>query len=200
MSANLKIGLIGAGSAVFSLNLVRDLCVTEGLHSSQVWFMDPDEQRLGIVHRLASRYAAELGVDLAFERTTSREQALDGADFVINTALVGAFAAKEVFVAQMGIVFSLGEEASGEGEAAEDEEAAEPLRQRLREAYTPLQGVSIMLFCLLGFPCMATLAVMASESGSAKWMLLQWGGLTVFAYTVCLLVYQVGRLAGLGTR
>jgi len=89
MSANLKIGLIGAGSAVFSLNLVRDLCVTEGLHGSQVWFMDPDEQRLGIVHRLASRYAAELGVDLAFERTTSREQALDGADFVINTALVG---------------------------------------------------------------------------------------------------------------
>jgi len=41
---------------------------------------------------------------------------------------------------------------------------------------------------------------MASESGSAKWMLLQWAGLTVFAYTVCLLVYQVGRLAGLGTR
>jgi ferrous iron transport protein B len=119
-----------------------------------------------------------------------------GFDWRINTALVGAFAAKEVFVAQMGIVFSLGEEVSDDGEG----EAAEPLRQRLREAYTPLQGVSILLFCLLGFPCMATVAVMWSESGSAKWMLLQWGGLTVFAYTVCLLVYQVGCLAGLGTR
>ena len=115
----------------------------------------------------------------------------------MNTAMLGAFAAKEVFVADMGIVFSLGE---GSARARHGAEANLRLRERLRETYTPLQGVSIMLFCLLGFPCMATVAVMWSESGSAKWMLLQWGGLTVFAYTVCLLVYQVGRLAGLGTR
>ena len=120
-----------------------------------------------------------------------------GFDGRVNTAMIGAFAAKEVFVADMGIVFSLG---SGSARARHGAEANLRLRERLREAYTPLQGVSIMLFCLLGFPCMATVAVMASESGSAKWMLLQWGGLTVFAYTVCLLVYQVGRLAGLGTR
>jgi len=120
-----------------------------------------------------------------------------GFDGRVNTAMIGAFAAKEVFVADMGIVFSLG---SGSARARHGAEANLRLRERLRETYTPLQGVSIMLFCLLGFPCMATVAVMASESGSAKWMLLQWGGLTVFAYTVCLLVYQVGRLAGLGTR
>jgi ferrous iron transport protein B len=120
-----------------------------------------------------------------------------GFDGRVNTAMIGAFAAKEVFVADMGIVFSLD---SGSARARHGAEANLRLRERLRETYTPLQGVSIMLFCLLGFPCMATLAVMWSESGSAKWMLLQWGGLTVFAYTVCLLVYQVGRLAGLGTR
>ena len=121
-----------------------------------------------------------------------------GFDGRVNTAMIGAFAAKEVFVADMGIVFSLGE--SEEFQAAGGPHAKLQLRERLREAYTPLQGVSIMLFCLLGFPCMATVAVMCSESGSWRWMLLQWGGLTVFAYTVCLLVYQVGRLAGLGTR
>jgi len=120
-----------------------------------------------------------------------------GFDGRVNTAMIGAFAAKEVFVADMGIVFSLG---SGSARARHGAGANLRLRERLRETYTPLQGVSIMLFCLLGFPCMATVAVMWSESGSAKWMLLQWGGLTVFAYTVCLLVYQVGRLAGLGTR
>jgi len=120
-----------------------------------------------------------------------------GFDWRVNTALVGAFAAKEVFVAQMGIVFSLGEEAE---HAVDEAEARSQLQERLREAYTPLQAFSIILFCLLSLPCMATAVVMWSESGSAKWMLLQWGGLTVFAYTVCLLVYQVGCLAGLGTR
>ena len=143
-----------------------------------------------------ARRAAELEYSIAGRIGQALEPVTRplGFDWRINTAMVGAFAAKEVFVAQMGIVFSLGEE------AADETEAAEPLRQRLRETYTPLQGVSVMLFCLLSLPCMATAVVMWSESGSAKWMLLQWGGLTVFAYTVCLLVYQVGRLAGLGTR
>ncbi len=120
-----------------------------------------------------------------------------GFDWRVNTALIGAFAAKEVFIAQMGIVFSLGEEAEA---AVEASPARARLQQRLQDHYTPLQALAIMLFCLLSFPCVAAAAVMWRESGSWKWMLLQWGGLTVFAYTVCLLVYQVGRLAGLGTR
>jgi len=142
----------------------------------------------------ASR-AAALEYSLAGRIGTALEPATRplGFDWRINTALVGAFAAKEVFVAQMGIVFSLG------GEVSEEEEAAEPLRQRLRETYTPLQGLSVILFCLLGFPCMATVAVMRSESGAWRWTLLQWGGLTALAYAVCLLVYQIGGLLGLGT-
>jgi len=96
----------------------------------------------------------------------------------------------------MGIIFALGEESE---KVVEDAPANERLQERLREAYTPLQAFAIMLFCLLGFPCMATVAVMVSESGSVKWMILQWGGLTVLAYGVTLIVYQVGALFGLGT-
>jgi len=147
----------------------------------------------GASHASALDYSVAGRVGRALEPVT-RPLGFDGR---VNTAMIGAFAAKEVFVADMGIVFSLGE---GSARARHGAEANLRLRERLRETYTPLQGVSIMLFCLLGFPCMATVAVMWSESGSAKWMLFQWGGLTVFAYTVCLLVYQVGRLAGLGTR
>jgi alpha-galactosidase len=51
--------------------------------------MDIDEERLSVIHRLATRYADELGVDLTFEATTKRELALQDADFVINTALSG---------------------------------------------------------------------------------------------------------------
>ena len=69
-----------------------------------------------------------------------------GFDWKIGTALVGAFAAKEVFVAQMGIVYAVGDE----------EEAEVPLRQKLKETYSPLVGLCIMLFALIGSPCMVT--------------------------------------------
>jgi len=46
MGKPIKIGVVGAGSAVFSLGIVRDLCLREGLHGSCVSFMDVDEERL----------------------------------------------------------------------------------------------------------------------------------------------------------
>jgi len=107
-----------------------------------------------------------------------------GFDWKIGTALVGAFAAKEVFVAQMGIVYSVGEA----------DETSDALRQRLRADYTPLNAFCIMLFCLLSTPCMATVAVTAREAGGWGWAALQLVGLTVLAYLVTLVVYQVGSL------
>jgi alpha-galactosidase len=83
-----KVTIIGAGSVVFSLELVKDLCLTEGLQGSQVCFMDIDEERLEIVYRLALRYAEDLGANLEFERTLDRETSLREADFVINTATI----------------------------------------------------------------------------------------------------------------
>ena len=82
-----KVSLIGAGSAVFSVRLVRDLCLTAGLAGSTVCLMDVDEQRLDAVYRLCRRYADEVGTQLTLERTTDRRVALDGADHVVVTAL-----------------------------------------------------------------------------------------------------------------
>src|SRR5262245_39077830 len=89
MGRTVKIAVIGAGSAVFSLGLVKDVCLTPNLAGILISFMDVDQERLDMIHRLAERYAAELGVGLSFEKTTSRHDALRDADFVINTALVG---------------------------------------------------------------------------------------------------------------
>lgn len=83
-----KVSIIGAGSVVFSLGLVKDMCLTEGLKGSTVCFMDINEERLDIVYRLAVRYAEDLGADLRFERTLDRAASLQNADFVINTATV----------------------------------------------------------------------------------------------------------------
>lgn len=84
----IKISVIGAGSAVFSLGLIKDLCLTEGLFGSRVSLMDIDADRLDVIHKLALRYARELSVDLKFEKTTNLRESLTDADFVINTAYV----------------------------------------------------------------------------------------------------------------
>ncbi len=87
----IKITLIGAGSAVFSLNLVRDLCLTPKLAGSTVCFMDIDDGRLQAVYELCRRYAQETGTALNLEQNTNRREALTDADFVINTALVAGY-------------------------------------------------------------------------------------------------------------
>ncbi len=111
-----------------------------------------------------------------------------GFDWKIGTALIGAFAAKEVFVAQMGIVHSIGKA----------NEESETLRDTLKKTYTPLIGFCIMLFCLISAPCMATIAVTARESGSWKWAILQLVGLTVLAYILTVAVFQAGSLFKIG--
>lgn len=86
MGTPVQVTVIGAGSATFSLGLVKDLCLTENLAGSRVVFMDVNEERLDMIHRLADRYVGELGADLSFEKTTDLASALRDADFCINTA------------------------------------------------------------------------------------------------------------------
>ncbi len=112
-----------------------------------------------------------------------------GFDWKMNMAMIGAFAAKEVFVAQLGIVHALGEA----------DEESEPLRAVLQREYTALQAFCIMLFCLISVPCMVTIATVWKESGSWRWAALQLVGLTLLAYVITLVVFQVGSLLGAGT-
>jgi ferrous iron transport protein B len=107
-----------------------------------------------------------------------------GFDWRVTTALMGAIAAKEVFVSQMGVVFAVGE----------SDEDSSTLREKLRENYTPLQGLAMMLFALISAPCVATIAATRKETESWKWAMIQLFGLTILAYIVTLVVYQVGLL------
>lgn len=107
-----------------------------------------------------------------------------GFDWRVSTALVGAFAAKEVFVSQMAIMYSMGEAG----------ETSEALRKHLTADYTSLQGFCVMLFCLISMPCVATIAMTRQEAGSWGWAVFQGGSLTLVAYVVTLVVYQVGLL------
>jgi alpha-galactosidase len=85
---DVKISIIGAGSATFSLALVKDLCLTPNLSGSTVSFMDINKERLDAVYTLCRRYAEETKAKLKLEKTTDRRESLRDADFVVNTALV----------------------------------------------------------------------------------------------------------------
>lgn len=117
-----------------------------------------------------------------------------GFDWRIGVGILGAFAAREVFVSTMGIVFDINDA----------DEQNQPLRDALRSAtradgsmlMTPLTGVSLMVFFVLACQCMSTLAVVRRESGSWKWPLFMFGYQTVLAYTAALVVFQAGRALG----
>ncbi|NLW87969.1 MAG: ferrous iron transport protein B [Planctomycetes bacterium] len=144
-----------------------------------------DPARLAELENQVSRLRLENSAIGRIGNTIAPAFAPLGFDWRVSTALIGAFAAKEMFVAQMGIVHSLGQ----------TDEHSSSLQEALRDTYTPLQGFCIMLFCLISMPCMATVAVTRKETGSWKWAALQLGGLTVTAWIVTAAVYQLGRLA-----
>ena len=108
-----------------------------------------------------------------------------GFDAKISSALIGAIAAKEVFVSQLGIVYGMGDE---EGEDSV------PLREKLSRDYTPIQGISILLFILISMPCIATVFATYTETRSVKIAFAQVAGLTLLAYAVCFVFYNIATL------
>ena len=95
MEHSVKIALVGAGSSTFSADLVRDMVLSEVLAGSTLSLMDIDRRRLDDVTELLGRYVKEVHGDLNVESTERLEEALEGADFVINTALAGGHSAEE---------------------------------------------------------------------------------------------------------
>jgi ferrous iron transport protein B len=118
-----------------------------------------------------------------------------GFDWKIGVGLVASFAAREVLVGTLGIVYGVGGDA---------DETSDTLRERLRAArrrdgsvlFTPLTGISLMVFFVLAAQCMSTLAAIKRESGSWKWALFMLVYMNALAYVASLLVYQGGRLLG----
>lgn len=89
--AEVKVVLVGAGSIVFGLRLVSDLCDKEGLRGSELVLVDIDNDRLELVSNLASRLIAETGANLKLTSCSDYKEALPGADYVISTVAQGGW-------------------------------------------------------------------------------------------------------------
>ncbi len=117
-----------------------------------------------------------------------------GYDWKMGVGLVGAFAAREVFVSTMGIVYSVGGDAERTTPLADammgDRYPAGP---RMGKAvWTPLVAVSLLIWFVLAMQCMSTLAIVRRETGGWTWPILMLVYMNGLAYVLCLIVYQAG--------
>jgi len=118
-----------------------------------------------------------------------------GYDWKIGIGLLSSFAAREVFVGTMSIVYAV---------ESEDDEDLAPVRDRLKEekwpdgrpVYTPLVCLSLLVFYVFAMQCMSTLAIVRRETNSWRWPLFQLAYMTGLAWIFALLVYQVGSALG----
>jgi ferrous iron transport protein B len=116
-----------------------------------------------------------------------------GFDWKIDVGIIGAFAAREVFISTLGLVYGVGDT---------DDEAL-PLREKLKQEtvggkprYTPLVGLSLLVFFALSCQCMSTLAVVRRETRTWRWPAFMFAYMTTLAYAFSFVVYQGGRLLG----
>ncbi len=111
-----------------------------------------------------------------------------GYDWKMGVGLVAAFAAREVFVSTMGIVYSLDEEdQKGIQAAMVSDRAADG-----RAVWTPLVAVSLLVWFVIAMQCMSTFAVVRRETATWRWPLFQLVYMNALAYLAALVTFQVG--------
>ena len=115
-----------------------------------------------------------------------------GYDWKIGIALLSSFAAREVFVGTMSIIYSIG---AGDG----DDEGV-TIRERLRQErnpltggpmYTPALAWSLLVFYVFAMMCMSTLAATQRETKSWKWPAVQLAYMMALAYGAAFVTYQL---------
>ena len=106
-----------------------------------------------------------------------------GFDWKLGIGLISGVGAKELVVSTLGVLYT-------------NEEDVENVNLSNRIPITPLAALAYMLFVLIYFPCIATLAAIKQESGSWKWALFAAVYTTVLAWVVSFAIYQIGGLFG----
>jgi ferrous iron transport protein B len=120
-----------------------------------------------------------------------------GFDWKIGIGIVGSFAAREVFVSTMSTVYNVDEAEEGdEGTASLAKMLQGQTRENGSKLYTPLLGVTLMVFYVFALQCVSTVAVVRRETNSWKWPAFQWLYMTALAWVLAFITWHGGRLLG----
>jgi ferrous iron transport protein B len=193
--------LVDAGTVILALTIVLWALLSfpkDGEVASRFAAMRAQTQD---TEQLAAIDAAEAGEQLRHSLGGRMGHTIEpvleplGMDWRMGIGIIGAFAAREVFVSTLGTVFDIGDA----------DETSQPMREALREAkrqdgsplLTMASGLALMVFFVFACQCMSTVAVVRRESQSWRWPLAMVAWMSAIAYLSALLVYQLGRVMGL---
>ncbi len=118
-----------------------------------------------------------------------------GFDWKIGIGLISSFAARETIISTLSIVYNVGQDSETRSSSL-----VETLRNARRAdgspIWTPLMGMSLMIFFLLACQCMSTVAVVRRETNTWRWPMFMVGYMMVLAYIASFVTFQGGRLLG----
>ena len=117
-----------------------------------------------------------------------------GFDWKIGVGLISSFAARETIISTLSIVYNVGDDSKNKTSLVDAMRNAKRPDGSL--VWTPLVGLSLMIFFLLACQCMSTVAIVRRETNSWRWPIFMVSYMLVLAYVASLITYQGGRFLG----
>lgn len=156
-----------------------------------VWALGyfPHDESLSMREQQEQSYIGRIG------KTIEPVFRAQGFDWKLDVGLVAGIGAKEVVASTMGVLYA-NNDSFGDDEAYNNEGGKYDtlLAQMTADGITPLAAYCFLLFVVIYFPCIATVAAIKGETGSWRWAAFSAVYTTVLAWIVSAVVYQVGSL------
>ncbi|MGA3162599.1 MAG: ferrous iron transport protein B [Verrucomicrobiota bacterium] len=161
-----------------------------------------DAKRADELHLTAGRLTAQSSLQHSFAGRIGHiiEPVIKplGFDWQIGIGILSSFAAREVIVSTLAVVYGVGEGSTEQGRTSLYSSLRHATRTDGTPVFTTATCISLLVFYILAAQCLATSAVVRRETNSLKWPLFQIIYMTGLAYVASLIVYQILRHLGYG--
>ena len=149
-----------------------------------------EADRLAAQHSLQNSFAGKIG------HVLEPFIAPLGYDWQIGIGIFSSFAAREVIVSTLAIVYGVGEDTADKNPGSLYDSLRRAKRSDGTAIFNPATCASLLVFYILAAQCLSTTAVVRRETGGWKWPLFQIAYMTGLAYVAALIVYQTLRHFG----
>lgn len=166
------------------------------------YFPLPDKPDMGQQERQKQSFIGQVG------RAVEPVFRPQGFNWKLDVGLLAGVGAKEIVASTMGVLYSNDDSFKDDNSFSSEGGKYVKLHKQITQDVANLHGISyneaepiatltafcFLLFVLLYFPCIATIAAIKGETGSWGWALFAAGYTTLLAWVVSALVFQVGML------
>ncbi|MEM1319811.1 MAG: ferrous iron transport protein B [Bacteroidota bacterium] len=181
--------VVQAGKIIFAISIILWLLGSYSPHDED--FLQQKQQETGKLEDAVLMEYSYLGYA---GRTIEPVIRPLGYDWQIGIALLSSFAAREVFVGTIAIIYSIGDE-NADDEEKQNATIVERLRQEKDEQGNPRYGwatsISLLLFYVFAMQCMSTLAIVHKETRNWKYVIAQFVFMLFLAYAAAFVAYTL---------